>query len=74
MGSFPEGRLGDCRSQGEALADLVAKLKQTGANNPRLPILARMIQLLAEDMALRSRADTHEQLRLVAGSAEFGLC
>jgi hypothetical protein len=74
MGSSPGSRLGACRSQREALADLVAELNQTGVNNPRLPQLARMIQLLAEDIALRSRAETREPRRLVAGSAELGLC
>jgi len=55
MGSFTDDQLGECRTRGQALADLVETLNKTGPNNPRLPMLARMIRQLAEEIAARPR-------------------
>jgi hypothetical protein len=81
MGSFSENTLRDLRSQGQALADLVEKFNRTGINNPRLPMLARMIRQLTEEIVLQrtratslGRAPPAVDRRSAALDAELGLC
>jgi hypothetical protein len=54
MGHLPENALGTLRTPAQALADLLAKFHRSARNHPDLPRLARMIQELAEEIALRA--------------------
>jgi hypothetical protein len=73
MGGFSAALISQRRSQTQALADLVAKLNRNGPDNPRLPVLARMIEQLAGEIALHADRRGLRKGRLAEPRAGLGL-
>jgi len=74
MGSLPEHGLGELRSPAQALADLVDKFNCMARNHPELPVLARMIRELAEEIIQRKGGQMLREARAPARDTGLGLC
>jgi hypothetical protein len=61
------------RSPEKALADLVDKLDRVACRDPELPMLARMIRQLSEEIAVRSSLKALLKSRAAEAAAELGL-